>query len=343
MFWQLWYALKSYEQTMPKNALFNVVATVGIDETHPRHIKEYEQILAKMYDEFPFFWAITHKSAVSLGYPRSYNKILGPSLLPDSDIWDNILPNVVTLDVDVLLTNPFPAAYYVNKGEMRFWEAIGIAPTLDILLNNPYGPSLLRAGGIWDKKEKWFQHSAYHQLHKEDLETYFKDQKEVYKNLYPVFKAYEDDETIKEKQANFGVWFNEMYSAAFAAIRLGFDISFYDSPFHTSNAEFDIPHTHAIFLHFFIGAKDGRFWSKFWDFAFPFTDKEWIAIETANKALKKEKHFINTKYIVKFLLKHRKKFNKYRELRDKEYNDVVDIPSHDTFSCAYCKKRINEW
>lgn len=328
---------------MPDNAFFNVVATIGVDETHPKHIKELPKVLEALYEEFPFFWALTHESAISIGYPRSYNKILGPSLLPGSNIWDNILPNVITVDVDVLLTTPFPAKYYIEPGQMKFWEAIGIAPTLDILLNNPYGPSLLRAGGIWEKKEEWFQHSAYHQVHKDDLDAFFKEQKAAYHDIYPVFKAYEEDTRIIDKQANFGTWFNEMYAAVFAAIRLGVDVSFYDSPFHTSNAEFDTSHTQAIFLHFFIGATEGRFWSKFWDFAFPFTDKEWLAIETANKELKKEPHFENTKYIVKRLLRYKKKFNKYRDLRDREYNDIVDIQPHEAITCEYCKRRLNTW
>lgn len=325
---------------MPKEIPFNVIASVGIDEDHQEFVKEYKEILIQFSKEFPFFRSYCHESAIKYKFPRSYNKILGPSLLPTSNLWKYTLPNICVLDIDVWLTTPFSINNYVTPGQIRFWEAKGIAPEKDRILKDPYGKLFFRSGGI--SPDKWIQHSAYYMTNKVDFEDFMKHQIEVYPKLYAVLEKAE----VTSELPNFSPWFAEMYSASFAAIQKDMDVVYFGPNFHTGNGCYDNPYFNSTFLHFFIGGKDGRYWSKFWKFHFPFTDKEWVALKAAKKELDEEvdlKEFTNTRFILRKLLEHENLFNCYRDMRDIDYNDVDSLPDHDTVNCEYCKRMINQW
>lgn len=341
-FWQLYFALKSYERSMCPATPFNVVATVAIDEQNYHHITEYEDILIQMQEEFPFFYWLSHEVVTEKGYPRSYHKIAGPSLLNQAPFWPEIKENILIVDPDVWLVKSFSKEFKIYPGELRFWKASGIGPDFKSLVDFPYGPELVFAAGFReeDLESKWFEHSAYYMFHKEDFEEWFKDQKEMYQKLYPVFLHVDQ---VDKKYSNYGSWFCEMYAANFTACSDKWRVMFFDDYFHCGNATKETFYFLCTFLHFFVN-EDQVFWSKFWDWTFPFTDKEWAAIENAfleiPKALLGKGLYCNTEYILSTLLDHQEAMNLYRDCRPINYNDHKPLRAHKSSECEFCIKTL---
>jgi hypothetical protein len=340
--WQIFYALKSYEKFMSPTTPFNVVATVAYTEGQ---VKEYKEILDKMVEDFEFFFWLEHEVMADKGYPRSFHKIHGPSLLDKAPWWDKVYDNIIVLDADVWLTKPFSIDFQISEGSVRFWRAKGIAPNFDILASYPYFEEMIFAAGLKyeEVKEKWFEHSAYYMIHKSYFKEWFDDVKDVYHDIYPVFKHVEKYcEDNNAKYDNYAPWFCEMYAPTFASLRLDKEVLFFDSYFHCGNGVKDTYYFLCTFLHFFV-AKDQVYWSKFWDWNFPFTDKQWNAItkslECLPKHLTKNGLFVNTQYILQEMLKYKKDVDSYRPLRSLTYNDLDGAPlAHNSLDCEYCRK-----
>ena len=341
--WQAYYALKSYETRMSPSVPFNVVATVAVDRANPYHVEEYEAILNKMTEEFPFFFWLEHDPLNEKGYPRSYHKIAGPSLLSQTVYWDKIYDNIIILDADVWLVKSFSPHFKIEKDELRFWKAEGIAPNFDTLIKHPYGPELVFEAGYREEelKTKFFEHSAYYMVHKDNFIEFFKEQKEMYRKLHPVFVHID---ALERNISNYGTWFCEMYAATFTACQDKYTVKFFDDYFHCGNATKEIFYSFCTFLHFFV-AEDQVFWNKFWGWTFPFTDKEWKALENAANEIPKgllvRGLYANSYYILKTLLKYKDLVNQYRGLRPLDYNDLDTLPkSHKSTECPYCIKTL---